>query len=766
MKKENMTGDAISGEASICKEQVIRTTGRNNCGGRCVICVHMKAGKIDHLSTEHPCDAPEEEIPLTACVRGLNYHKTFLGEDRLRYPMKRVGKRGEGRFERISWEEAVDTIATEWIRIRDTYGPGARYVNYATGISALNRGNSLAKRLLNLDGGFLDYYNSYSSACIRQATPLMYGTNETGQNPEDWMNANFIILWGHNPEETKFDSVTMNVLLRAKKKGIPIVVVDPRKNDTAVRLEAEWIPVRPATDSAMMDAMAWVIVEENLQDQEFLNRCCIGFDKEHMPDGVDPSECYLSYLYGEKDGVEKTPEWAETITGVPADTIRSLARRYALAKPAALIQGYGSQRNANGEQSTRGGILLACMTGNVGISGGWASGTADWMEHKKPSWLKQVNHYNRQIPVYLWTEAVLHGHTMNQQDGVQWIDGPEEPVALESDIKMILNLAGNTLINQHGDINRTAEILRDESKCEFIVVSDLFMTASAKYADILLPGISMFECENITMPWKYGNFLGFNNKVIEPLYEGRFEYDWLAEVADRLGLKEQFTCGRTSSEWLEYLYEELRKTETELPDYEAFKKQALFRYQKQPVQPAFAEERRDPQAHPFPTKSGKIEIFSEKVYRTEFKEFVPAIPRYVPPVEGPQDPLTEKYPLQLTGWHTKRRCHSIHDNNQAMHKIDPQMLWMNPVDAVARNLQDGDLAEVFNDRGRIRMPVRVTDRIMPGVTAISQGAWYRPDENGTDTAGSINVLTSLYPTPYARGNGQHTNLVEVTRYGL
>ena len=766
MKKENMTGGVISEDASIWKEPVIRTTGRNNCGGRCVICVHMKDGKIDHLSTEHPCDAPEEEIPLTACVRGLNYHKTFLGEDRLRYPMKRVGKRGEGKFTRISWEEAVDTIASEWIRIRDTYGVGSRYVNYATGISALNRGNNMAKRLLNLDGGFLDYYNSYSTACIRQATDIMYGTNQTGHDPEDWLNSNLIILWGHNPEETKFDSVTMNVLLRAKKKGISIIVIDPRRNDTAVRLDAEWIPVRPATDSALMDAMAWVIVEEGLQDQEFLDRCCIGFDKAHMPEGVDPSECYLSYLYGEKDGVSKTPEWAEGITGVPADTIRSLARRYAKAKPAALIQGYGPQRNANGEQSTRGGILLACMTGNVGISGGWASGVADWKNHKLPSWPKLVNHYNRQIPVYLWTDAVLHGRTMNQLDGVQWIDGSEEPVTLESDIKMILNLAGNCLINQHGDINRTAEILRDESKCEFIVVSDLFMTASAKFADILLPGISMFECENITMPWLYTDFLGFNNKVMEPLYEGRFEYDWLSEVADRLGLKEQFTCGRTASEWLEYLYEELRKTETELPDYEIFKKQALFRYQKQPIRPAFKEKCSNPETHPFPTKSGKIEIFSEKVYRTEFKEFMPAIPRYVPPVEGPQDPLAEKYPLQLTGWHTKRRCHSIHDNNQAMHKMDPQTLWMNPADAADRNLKDGDLAEVFNDRGRIRMPVRVTDRIMPGVTAISQGAWYRPDENGTDTAGSINVLTSLHPTPYARGNGQHTNLVEVTRYGL
>ncbi len=745
----------------MCKEEIIRTTGRNNCGGRCVICVHMKNGKIDHLSTERPCDVPEGEIPLTACVRGMNYHKTFLSEERLRYPMKRTGKRGEGKFERISWTEAVDTIASEWIRIRDTYGVGSRYVNYATGISALNRGNSLAKRLLNLDGGFLDYYNSYSTACIRQATSILYGTNKSGHNPEDWLNSNLIILWGHNPEETKFDSQTMPILVKAKKKGIPIIVIDPRKNDTVVRLQAEWIPIRPATDSALADAMAWVIMEEHLQDQAFLDRCCIGFDKEHMPQGVDPSECYLSYLHGEKDGIEKTPEWAELITGVPADTIRSLARRYALAKPAVLMQGYGPQRNASGEQSTRGGILLACMTGNIGISGGWASGIADWEEHKNPSWPKVENRYNRQIPVYLWTDAVLHGHDMNQLDGVQWIDGSKEPVSLNSDIKMILNLAGNCLINQHGDINRTAQILQDESKCEFIVCSDLFMTSSAKFADILLPGISMFECENITMPWMYTHFLGFNNQVIEPLYDGRFEYDWLAEVAERLGLKEAFTCGRTSSEWLEYLYNDLRKTETELPDYSTFKEQALFRYSPKPIHPAFEAECRDPKSHPFPTKSGKIEIFSETIYRTEFKEFVPAIPRYVPPMEGPQDPLAKTYPLQLIGWHTKRRCHSIHDNNLAMHKLDPQTLWMNPEDAAVRSLKEGDLIEVFNDRGRIRMPLHVTDRIMKGVTAISQGAWYRPDASGTDTAGSINVLTSLHPTPYAHGNAQHTNLVEV-----
>jgi anaerobic dimethyl sulfoxide reductase subunit A len=687
--------------------------------------------------------------------------------------MKRVGDRGEGKFERISWQEAVDTIVKEWIRIRDTYGPGSRYVNYATGVSALFRGNQLAKRLLALDGGFLDSYNSYSTACITQATKLMYGTTESGNSLEDWLNSNLIILWGHNPAETKFDSGTLYYLRQAKKKGIPIIVIDPRKNDTAILLDAEWIPLRPATDSALADAMAYVIVDRGLQDQDFLDRCCVGFDKAHMPEGIAPSECYLSYLLGEKDGVPKTPQWGERITGVKAATIEQLAVRYATAKPAALIQGYGAQRHAYGEQSARGAMLLACMTGNVGISGGWASGVADSTRHKDPSIPRPVNAYGRMIPVFLWTEAILRGHEMTDLDGVTRIaesdaqnavnSGQSDHVKLDSDIKMILNLAGNTLINQHGDINRTAEILRDTSKCEFIVCSDLFMTASAKFADILLPGVSMFECENITMPWKYGDFVGFTNKAIEPLYEGRFEYDWLVEVARGLGLEQEFSLGRTAGDWLKAAYEELRKTETELPDYETLKEAGIYRYQNNKVRIAFEKECQDPEKYPFPTPSGKIEIFSEKVYNTEYKEFFPAIPRYVTPPEGADDPLREMYPLQMIGWHTKRRCHSIHDNNQAMHRLDPQCIWIHPDDAAERGIQDGDEVLVRNDRGSVQIPARITDRIMRGVTAMTQGAWYQPDENGTDHGGSINVLTSLHPTPYARGNAQHTNLVEINR---
>ena len=738
------------------EEKTIHTTGLNNCGGRCLICAHVKDGKITKLTTETASEA-EDRVPLCACAKGLNYHKTFLEGDRLLYPMKRIGARGEGKFQRISWDEAVDTIAKEWIRIRDRYGPASRYVNYATGMSGLLNPGLMAKRLLALDGGYLERYNSYSSACMTQATRLMYGTTVTGNHPESWLDSKLIILWGHNPADTKFDSATMHYLQKAKAKGIPIVVVDPRKNTTVDRLDAEWIPIRPATDAAMMDAMAYVIYENRLHDQDFLDRCCIGFDHTHMPDGVDPSECYLNWLLGEKDNTPKTPEWAEQITGVPAEAIRTLALRYATAKPAALIQGLGAQRHACGEQGVRGGILLACMTGNVGIWGGWACGNGFYHGHETPNFPRKPNPFPMSIPAYRWTDAVVHGHEMTQLDGVK--GGSQLP----SDIKMILNLAGNCLINQHGDINRTAEILKDTSKCEFIVCSDIFMTASAKFADILLPGVSPLERNDISMPWQYGDFLGFTPQIVEPLGECRLEYDWLAEVAEQLGFGTEFTEGRTADDWLKHLYNDLRTRETELPVYEEFSKGGVFHYRNNPRRIAFEAECRDPIHHPFPTKSGKIELFSQTVHNTQFRDFFPAIPRYVEPPEGATDPLHKHYPLQLIGWHTNRRAHSIHDNNPALEKLEPQRLWMHPEDALARDIRDGDPVLVWNDRGKVRILVKVTDRIMKGVTALAQGAWYTPTPDGTDTKGSINVLTSLRPTPYAHGNGQHTNLVEVEK---
>ena len=746
--------------------KIIPTTGRNNCGGRCIIYAHVRDGIIEKLSTE-TAGTPEHPVPLCACARGLNYHKTFLGEDRLRWPMKRTGERGEGKFSRISWEEALDILTSEYIRIRDTYGPGSRYVNDGCGISAVMRGDRMMRRLLALDGGYLGSYNSYSSACIRNATDITYGTSETGTHPSDWLNSQLIILWGHNPAETRFDSSSMFYLKKAKAAGIPVIVIDPRKNDTVLALDARWIPIRPATDSALADAMAYVIIKEGLQDQGFLDTCCLGFDAAHMPEDVDPSLNCLSYLMGENDGIPKTPEWGETITGIPADTIRELAIRYATTKPAAIIQGYGAQRNAYGEQSARGVILLTCLTGNVGISGGSAAGSGDCSTHKLPKFPVPDNPYNKELPVFLWTDAIDHGKEMNEYDGIRTcdqgiFDDPKD-IALDSNIKMIFNLASNTLINQHGDINRTAKLLKDTSKCEFIVCSDLFMTASAKFADLLLPGISMFEEENITKPWKFTEFLGFNNKVIEPLYECKTEYEWIRELAKRIGLEEEFTEGRDYSQWMSYIYEDLRTSEPELPEYDEFREKGIYKFEERHYPIPFEKEVKDPKHYPFPTPSGKIELFSTKLWKNPMKDFMPPIPRYVAPPEGPQDPLTKRFPLQLSGWHSKCRTHTVHDNNLNLRKLDPQKLWIHPEDAAARSINDGDMVLVYNDRGQVKIPAKITDRVAKGVTTLSQGTWYTPDENGVDTRGSINVLTSQRPTPFARGNGQHTNLVEVQK---
>lgn len=736
-------------------EKIFCTSGINNCGGRCIIKAHVKDGEIVKLSTD-TCNKEDGLVPLISCVRGKAYVETFLNDNRLKYPMKRIGKRGEGKFARITWEEAIDTIITEWKRIKSTYGVQSRYVNYATGNQGLMRGSVLAKRLLALDGGFLDSYGSYSTACTSYATPYTYGTNLTGNTLEDWVNSKLIILWGHNPAETRFGT-TLYYLKKAKDAGVKIIAVDPRFTDTARGFADEWIGLRPGTDSALMDGMAYTIYTEGLQDQVFMDKYCIGFDSEHMPEGIDGKESYISYILGEKDGIKKTPKWAEKITGVRSEVIINLAREYATSKPAALIQGWGPQRHANGEQAVRSGTMLACLTGNVGISGGWASGFGAVSRHRNPAFPLPENPYKGKIPTFLWTDAITRGTEMTPDlDGITGVD------KLDTNIKMIINIAGNALVNQHSDINRTMEILSDTSKCEFILCSDLFMTPSAKFADILLPGTSMFEGENITMPWQYGDFLLFNQRAIEPLYECRFEYDWLREVAEGLNLRSAFTEGHeTVHEWLKSIYEELRVHEMELPEFEVFAAEGGYKYKNNPTIIAFKKQIEDPEKHPFPTPSGKIEIFSESLYRMNRPEDVPAVPKYVSTFEGLDDPLKEKYPLQLIGYHTKRRAHSTHDNNEKLEKIDKQQIWINVKDAKERNIEDGDMVEVWNDRGKIHIPAYVTTRIIEGVAAIPQGAWFTPGKDGIDGRGAINVLTTARPTALAKGNPQHSNLVDV-----
>lgn len=215
---------------------------------------------------------------------------------------------------------------------------------------------------------------------------------------------------------------------------------------------------------------------------------------------------------------------------------------------------------------------------------------------------------------------------------------------------------------------------------------------------------------------------------------------------------------------LKALYKEIQKNEPELPSYEQLRKDGGYQYKKHIPYIAYEEEIRDPENHPFSTPSGKIEIFSKRLYDLNDPEHIPAIPGYIACPEGPEDTKRHQYPLQLIGWHTKRRTHSMHDNNPWMEEAEPQKLWIHPKDAAARGIADEDKVCVFNDRGAVEIIAFVTDRIIEGVCAMPQGAWYTPDKHGIDTRGSINVLTSTaFPSPVAKGNPQHTNLVEVRK---
>lgn len=737
--------------------QVIPGAGTNNCGGRCLLKLHVKDNVIVRVSTDDEPDDPNAP-QVRACVRGRSYRKTFLHPDRLKYPMKRVGKRGEGKFERITWDEATTIIANELKRVRETYGPSSRYPIYAYGYNAAIQGMNLGKRLLALDGGYLEFRNDYSMACMEVATPYTFGTMMSGNSADDWQNSKLIILWGFNSAENIYGSLSNYYLRKAKEAGAKIIVVDPRYTDTAVALADQWIPLRPTSDAALMSAMAYVIITENLHDQAFLDKYCLGFDEAHMPEGVPAGQSYQSYLLGTNDGTPKTPEWAEQISGVPADTIRQLAREYALVKPAALVQGAGPQRHANGEQIVRGGTVLAALTGNIGIKGGFASGAAFFGRQNIPAVPIPENPFKGSIPVFMWTDAIVRGTEMGAKDGVEGVE------KLPSDIKLIMNLAGNALINQHGDINKTIEILSDESKVEFIVVSDIFMTPSAKFADILLPGDTAWERDNIAPPWGgFGDYVIYANKIIEPPFECRSEYDWLADVAEKMGLKDQFTEGKEDmTAWCRWLVAGIQKNHPEFPAYEEFKQRGIYKWTYPESGVAFEEQIKDPEHNPFPTPSGKIEIFSKTLYDMNDPE-IPAVPQYLKAWEGPLDPLKEHYPLQLIGWHYKRRCHSIHDNNPWLEEVGSQEMWMNAADAAARNIRDGETVKVFNDRGTVMIPVKVTPRVMPGVVAIPQGAWYTPDSKGIDQRGSINVLTSHRPTPLAKGPALHTSLVEVSK---
>ena len=790
-----------------------------NCGSRCPLRLQVKDGTVVRVLPDNTGTNELGSQQVRACVRGRSIRHRIYNPDRLKKPMKRKAgtKRGEEQWETISWDQALDEITAKMTDIKSRYGNEAFYINYGTG----TLGSTMAKswppdktafaRLMNTWGGYLDHYSDYSTTEITQAYPYFYGSFIASNSLDDVAHSHLQVMFGNNPLETRMSGGGQLMVSQKTRStyGVRTIIIDPRYSETAAVLGDEWIPIRPGTDAALVAGMLHVMVEEGLQDQAFLDKYCVGFDEATLPQGAPANSSYRAYLEGKgADGVEKTPEWASDLTGIPASRIRQLAREIASAKPCAITQGWGPQRHANGENQARSIFLLACATGNVGIPGGGTGGreSAQALPFASPfnSGLTNTGS-DKIISVFSWLDAIDHGDQMDTFNsgvcekaapGVRANkvpvdeDGNPTNTKLEVPIKMVWQYGGNSVVNQTGDNNTSVEILQDDSKCELIVVCDIQYTTSARYADYVLPGTSTAEEFDIhpgenAGPMAYGIV---SSQAIDPLYECRNIYDICSDMAKRLGTEQAFTEGRSREDWLRASIDATREEDPDLPTYDEWKQMGIFRKDLGSVVP-LSDFREDPAANPLETPSGKIEIYSERLQRMsqkwQFGVFRPELqgdrlaplPEHTETWEGAIEARnSEAYPFQVIGHHFKGRTHSTYGNVDWLKEAHHQTAWINSGDAAARGISNGDDVFVYNDRGTIRLEARVTERIAPGVISVPQGAWYAPKSSDevappeganadkpVDTNGSMNSLTSLHPSPLAKGNAVHTTIANIVK---
>jgi anaerobic dimethyl sulfoxide reductase subunit A len=644
------------------------------------------------------------------------------------YPQKRVAPRGEGRFERISWDEALSILAGELKRVRETYGNEAIFLATGGGyLAGLHNGGFAASRLLNQFGGFVTHYGNISSEGAVWASLTQYGSVMVGHSREDLLNSRLIILWGWDPARMISGTNTMYHLIRARENGARVISVDPRYHDTAATAADEWIPIRPGTDTAVMAAMANVMLREKLHDQPFLDRYTVGFDR------------FSKYVLGSEDGVEKTPAWAAELSGVPAETIVALAREYATTRPAALMDCQGPARSAMGEQYNRFAATLCAMTGNVGRPGGSAGGGLmgipvghmfrmsaippgkNPLELDGPN-VKGTLDIRQRVIKRVHVNRIFNAILKGRQGGYP------------SDIKLMWSMCNNYL-NQTGNSNQAAAALQ---RLEFFCVHELFMTAQARYADLLLPVTSAAERSDLTRPWPSGPYFTFMNRALKPLGECKSDFEIVSELAERLDI-EGFNP-HTEEEWLTLLVEHNPEYRQHIRDLDTFKREGIHRVTLDEPIVAFRDQVEDLEHHPFPTPSGKIEIFSQRVADLNRPD-VPPIPKYMRTTEDHLDPLNRKYPLQLISPHPKNRVHSELYLVDWLREVEAHQVWINPLDAEPREILDGDTVHVFNDRGRVAIAAWLTERIMPGVVCMFEGAWYAPDADGVDRGACANTLT-------------------------
>jgi anaerobic dimethyl sulfoxide reductase subunit A len=777
--------------------ETVVTSCAHNCGSRHALIAHKKGDVIVRLSSDDGRyqkngffgKDTEEEPQVRACLRGRSYRLRLYSPERLLYPMMRVGERGEGKFRRASWDEALGFVADKMQRIKDQYGPQALLDQSYAGASygVLHKSDQIEGLLGRFMGMFGCRTNSWSVPSYQATTTSSrwtFGTIQDGNEDDAYAHSKLIIMWGWNPAYTFHGGNTFYYMRMAKQRGCKFVLVDPQYTDSAAAYDAWWIPIRPNTDAAMMAGMAHYIFTNNLHDQEFIDKFTMGMDAGTMPDWAkntpNGKENFKDYILGKTDGTPKTPQWAAEICGVKADDIIKLAKMYAGTKPAALKACWAPGRNAYGEQYNRMAAALQAMTGNIGVLGGCAEGVGKGfhMESVAYPYDEYANKWWASIKSDRWAHIVLNYPNVTREEAGLWPRNDH----LDGVIPNIRGIfwQGSDWFNQLTNIRKEVAAIK---KLDLVVCMDSTITPSGTFADVLFPIATHFERHDVALPWYKGHYYIHRPKVIEPMGESKTDFQVFTELAYRLG-GERFGRMYNPKANRNYFHDNdavdeaylrewwdnkvMHHLHVEMP-WEEFKQHGIYKFLLKEPHVAFRDQIE--KGKPFSTPSGKIEILCSELAqisdwkRTKYGYHIPSIPKWIEPWESLNSPKTKKHPFHLISPHPRHRTHSIFNNVPWLRETYEQEVTINASDAKRLGLKTGDVVEVFNDRGTVVVPVYVTERVLPGVAVIYEGAWLDLDENGIDRSGNPDMLTDDNPSP-AGAFAYNTVLVDIRKTNL
>lgn len=690
----------------------------HDCPDTCSMEYHVQDGKLLKVTGN-------KAHPMTRgglCVKLKDYEKRHYHPDRLLYPMKRVGAKGSKQFERISWDEALNTISSKWKAIIAEDGPQAIMPNSYLGnqglVHGLNGGDAFFNRM-----GATVTERTFCGEGSCTAWLLTVGPT-AGLDPESFAHSQYIIIWACNSVSTNLHH--WHIIHEAQKKGVKVVVVDSYASKTAK--EADWhIAPKPGTDGALAMAMMHVIIEEGLQDQDYID----------------------NYTHGYAELAERaktrTPEWAEKITGVPAEDIRKFAREYATTAPAAIRLGVALERNYGGSQAIRAVSCLPALIGAWRHVGGGALQFPVWEHPYK-------------FDVICRPDLIPEGTQVvnNLQFGRALVG----ELNLKTPIKSVMVWNTNPL-TQAPETDKIAKGLAREDL--FTIVADHFISDTAAYADIVLPAAMGAEMEDMVLSWGH-LYLTYNEKCIEPPGEALPNQEIFRRLAKLMGYEED-NFKWSDAECLEH-YVDWNAPTCEGIGLDYLRKHGFARLKDFGDKDVRA---RHAQGN-FPTPTGKCHFLVEGAknfvagpFRQMYEGFQPGedldpLPDYLESRESPatNPELAAKYPLSIISPKSHAFLNSCYANMDGQQKAQgEQFVMMNAVDANARKVKEGDTVKVFNDRGAFEGKAIITDDVNAGIVVASLGYWRQLNK------GTVNSISLAEFGDMGHSASFSDNLVEV-----